>query len=714
MSAFQRIRLLIALLAMESPATAIMSLNVANDHTVASRERRKRLPTLTTKLLFETGDHDYSRFALSPLTSHALLRGHGGGWTPVTAVPIKSPGLKSPLLRSPTVCTPSTPLRTAVLQRYLTDASSPDGSDLPPFDGSLTLAGAGITDALPTPGVIVPWSLIMGSPPETNSDCFSPVLGTGPAEQDFSEPRSPFSNKSDGEPKSAHSAKSLQSAKSLPAGTLEWLLDVGDPETTDNTTKPREVNGGKDGTKAQSKPQNLTVNSQIQGSPTETENTFIEEDFGAAEAPWVPTLSVPKTVWNRRKSFPQFLRKTKKAPKVSITFLADDKDDVDHPHPLRSAPIEEAPSRTKTPTLAVDKHQEKQAGLMDPPPAPTALSFADQLPRVKICIEPSPFSPPPAPTSGSFPVTLLDTVASIDPSPFDPPPAPTVPRFKEEFPASPIHAGPCPIDTTIPFVQWRSSQEPSSAIDSPVLPEARLDKIMASINPPPAPTQARFFGLFPETPNNTKSAPIGSDAAQVGITGESNTTPKALPPPPKTALLDKILHSSNAGNSLSSTTEGTQAVKTAKMVRFAVVDSPSGKTHFKSPLSPSPWSPEAFYDGRFASILSPIDCEPDRFTVPPPETTELSMTNALLDGTMPRGRSGQQKLKRLGRLTRSISPKRTRDEAMDITVLPNTVYDPETKRLYTSNSPVISDKYIILQTYFNPNRPISEGESGLA
>ena len=375
------------------------------------------MPALTTKHLLESSDHDYTRFALSPLTSHALLRGHGGGWTPITAVPIKSPGLRSPLLRSPTIRSPSTPLRTTILQRYLTDASSPDGSDLSPFDASLTLTGAGIMDALPTPGIMVPWSLIMGSPPETNSDCFSPVLGTGPAEQDFSEPRSPLSNRSEGDPKSAHSAKSFQSTKSLPAGTFKWFLDVDD---TYNTTKPSEA---KHEPKAQSKPQSVTANVQMQCSPTETENTFIEEDFGAAEVPWVPTLPAPKTVWNRRKSFPQFLRKAKKAPKVSTDFLANDKHNVDHPHPLRSAPIEEPPSRTKTPALAVDNHQEKEADLIEPPPAPTALSFADQLPRVKICIEPSPFSPPPAPTSGSFPVNLPDPVATTNPSPFDPPPA---------------------------------------------------------------------------------------------------------------------------------------------------------------------------------------------------------------------------------------------------------------------------------------------------
>lgn len=702
---------------MDHPVAAMGSLNVLNDHAIKSRERRRRLlPALTTKQLFDSSDKDYSRFALSPLTSHAHARNSAAPWTPVTAVPIRSPGLKSqglrspilksPVLRSPVICTPGTPLRTTILERYLAEAS--DGEDLTDeqFQAPLTLAGAGISDALPTPGVVVNWSLVMGSPPETNSDCFSPVLGTGPAEQAFTDdPRSALSNKSDGEPKSAHSAKSFQSTKSMPARPTEVVLDFSKRSKTEEEKKLSKGTDGKAGSQAQAKANGVAVDPDLHCSPTTTENTFIEEEFGTCEAP-MAISSPPKSIWPRRNSFPQFLRKTKQPPKILVTFSTEDKD-IPLP-PLRSAPLEAPTFGTQMATPALSNNQEEQVKMMTPPPAPTSARFANSLPQVKICIQPSPFSPPPAPTSGSFPVSFPDPVATIDPSPFDPPPAPTISRFREDFPASPIHAGPCPIDTAIPFVQWRTSQEPSSALDSPVLPEARLNAVLASIDPPPAPTQARFSGFFPASPIRSKPAPIDTISPQLPCSENFDATPK-VPPPPISEHFDVKTPNVQARNTPPPpSVNGSRVVKSAKVVRFAVVDSPSGKTHFKTPLSPHPWSPRALGGTAYASILSPVEGSFNGVTPPLLDNQKPRMTEILLDGTTSRGRAGQ-KLKNAGRLTRSLSPKRTMsDEPSSITILPNTVYDPESNQLYRTDSPVVSDKYIILQTYFNPNRTITQ------
>jgi len=673
------------------------SLDERSGHANTAKERLRKLPALSTKVLVGTDGTDYGRFALSPLTTLAYAKYRGAQWTtPVTAVHIKNtPIMKAgEALRNPMIRTPGTPLRATILDRYLADNCEVDAISEASIQPHLTLAAAGISDALPTPVLTVPWSPVMSSVPETNSDCYSPVLGTGPAEQDLDldlEPRSAASYKSEGEPQSALSGRSVQSTKSLPA----WVYGSGRRfkpwPLTRNTEELIQEKGNVEAL-TRSTPEDAAI-TLTQCSPTSSENTFVEEEFGTAQA--AVTVPDAKMARSRKNSFPQLFLNNKQRPQV--TAVIPTPGEVDHPHPLRSAPVDAPDNYIHSSIPAFSRDQEEQMKMAAPPSAPTADSFADRLPEVKIRIEPSPYSPPPAPTVGFFTVCLPEPVASIDPSPFDPPPAPTLSSFREDFPASPIHAGPAPIDTTIPFGAWRRTQEPGSTMNSPVLPTTQI----RSIDPPPAPTQGSFSEVFPASPLRSKPAPIDtiSPREESKFSHENGTE---MPPP--APLVERFDVKSPVPRDKDvpppSSVLGRRGTKSTKVVRFAAVDSPTRSFHFKAPLSPHPWYPRALGVAYNASIPTPLVDEP----FADGENRKPPMTDMLLDGTTPRGRTGRR-LKNVGRLTRSVSPKGSRnDEPVNIGHLPSTVYNRHNDQPHSAISPVRSDKHIILQTYFNPSR----------
>ena len=492
---------------------------------------------------------------------------------------------------------------------------------------------------------------------------------------------------------SALSIKSIQSTKSLPA----WLPVLGlnfsprlGPESAEGQIQQQNHTAAQTESNLEEPVANPTP-----CSPTSTESTCLEEDFAAtqvaATAPPAMTVPVTKPTRLRRNSFPQLLHKSKDYPKALATLPTPDQ--KGHPHPLRSAPFEGP---------ALSSNRNEQTKTVSPPPAPTANFFESQLPQVRICIEPSPFSPPPAPTLGFFPVSLPEPVATMGPSPFDPPPAPTLPGFHEEFPASPVHAGPAPIDTTITFLPWRRTQEPDSTMNSPVLPDVRI----RSIDPPPAPTQSTFSEEFPASPARSKPAPIDTSSPRETMVSDKG---KTLQMKPRAQLAKRF----NTGPSISSNNNEpptspaaeTHVAKPSKVVRFAVIDSPSGNNHFKPPPSPYPWPPRTFGDTAIASILTPIAAEfsPSR-PFPKSENPGPTMADALLDRTTPRGRT-EQRLEKVGRLTRSASPKNRRiEESRGTAILPNSVFECERDHSYSTRSPIASDKNIILRTYFNPSK----------
>ena len=554
-------------------------LDQLSDHANAAKARRQNLPTLLTET-----------------TSQC---------TPIATVLMKNPvgTFRGPMIRSPT-----TPLRTTILEQFLADTYEADALTETSPQPPLTLASAGISDTLTTPNTMVPWCYIMGSPPETNSDCFSPVLRTGSAEQQpGQEIHSGISFGSEEEPMSASSIKSIQSTKSFPA----WLPTLGlifrpriGPESVEG-----QIQQQNDAAAQTESNLEMPAVMPMPCSPTWTECTFLEEEFAAA----IP-VPVTKTTRFRRNSFPQLLRKSKDHPKVLPTLPTPDQ--KGHPHPLRSAPFE---------GLALSSNQEEQAEIVSPPPpppAPTENSFENQLPQVKNCIEPSPVLPD-------------VRIRSIDPLP-----VPTQPSFSKELPASPARSKPVPIDTISPRETIVSGKGKTLQLR------------------PPEQLTERFDTGSPISSNNNE------------------------PQPPPTAE--------------------TCTTKPSKVVRFVVVDSPPKNTDFKPQPTPYPWPTRTFGGTTITSILSPIAGEfSPSSPFPEGENSKPTMADALLDRTTPRGRT-EQRLEKVGRLTRSVSPKNKRiEEPVGPATLPNTVF--ECQRAPT-RSPVTSDKKIILRTYFNSNK----------
>jgi hypothetical protein len=658
-----------------------------DDQANVTKARRQNLPTLLTSP--EIDPRNFSRFALSPMTALLQAKYKGVHATPITAVPIKSSVGTS---RGPAIFSPSTPLRTTILERFLADTYEADALIEISLQQPLTLAAAGISDSLPTPDTMAQWSDIMSSPPETNSDCFSPVLGTGPAEQDLDqEPQSTISYKSEGEPVSALSGKSMLSSKSLPVRLAPLGLNIS-PRLGMKSAEEQIQQQNHGPAQTEPNPEGPTV-VPMPCSPTSTESTFIDEESATTQATTTipaaitvpPSITVPvaKTTRFRRNSFPHH--------KSNDTTLPTP-DQNGHPHPLRSSPFD---------TLALSNDQEEQMKIMSPPPAPISPNFEDQLPSVKIRIEPSLFSPPPAPTLRFFPASLPEPVPTIGPSPFDPPPAPTLPRFHEEFPSSPLHARPAPIDTAITFVPWRRTQEPDSTMNSPVLPDVRI----RSIDPPPAPTQPRFSEEFPASPARSKPAPIQPISSRETIVLGRGKTSQMTPSAPLTEHFDIRTPLSLNDNELPSpSVTKTGVAKPSKVVRFDVVDSPPPNVHFEVIPSPYPWSPRTFSYAAFASIDSPLAADFSASPFPKSENCKPTMADVLLDGTTPRGRT-EQRLEKVGRLTRSMSPKNSRaEESVALTILPNTVFQCHRDQSYSTRSPITNDKNIILGTYFSPNK----------
>ena len=668
-----------------------------SDRGNAAKARRQNLPTLLTETSSPQSDNqNYSRLPLSPVTALIHTRYKAVQFTPITAIPAKS---SVGTFKGPMICSPSTPLRTTILERFLADTYEADALNEAAFQQPLTLSTAGITDALPSPDYVVPsWGNVMGSPPETFSDCFSPFLGTDPAEQYFDqEPQSTTSYKSEGEPRSALSIKSIQSSKSLPSRlpnlglNLNLNLHVGTECAEGAESAEGQIQQHHNGAVQKESNTEAPAAVPLPCSPTSTEITFVEEDLAATHAATTvpaaitvsPTVPVAKTTRFRRNSFPQLLRNRKDRPQLLATLPTPDQNG--HPHPLRSAPFE-------APVFSND--QEEPMKTMSPPPTPTTNNFEDQLPPVRIRIEPSPFSPPPAPTLGFFPVSLPETVPTIDSSPFVPPPTPTLPRFHEEFPSSPVHAGPAPINTTILFLPWRQTQGPESTLNSPVLPDVR----MRSIDPPPGPIQSSFPETFHASPVRTRPAPI--------LTIPPRETIVQMTPPASVADSFDARYpvSPNNNESTHPSVTKTRATKSSKVVRFAVVESPLRNNHFKILPSPYPWPPRTIGDATIASILTPTAVEFNTSRpYPKTEHCKPSMADVLLDGTTPRGRT-EQRHEKVGRLTRSMSPKNSRaEEVVEPAILPNTVFERQKDQSHSTRSPIASDKNIILRTYFNPN-----------
>lgn len=624
--------------------------------------------------------------------------------TPLTAIRLPPIYTRTPL--SPLVSTPmsaaSQSSNLSLLDRYLIEAER-IGTPISPPD---ELSKSALTRDIPETAIYAPFIPPSGSPPDTASEIFSPVLGEGPAEKWDAQDQIERWEVEDLRDKLLRSPEPVS-----PTGSDETFIE-DDDEPSPAEQAPlceAEATSGADiqhelrneihhGLQLDHVPQSSDVSDTIQVAAVPLTNEKSNHDVSAAKAPLVEENEA--MIPQRRPSGPK------------------------QPMEIRSP-----------------GHNDALVGEA-PPSAPTKDSFGIPL-SVQLDSKLSPhFDPPPAPMSSTFKMTLPTFVDSHHSSHFDPPPAPKLAEFPLEFPPSPKFAGPAPIDTTQSVDQWRRltiSGAPRSAMDSPTVNETHFLSLASPMAPPPAPGPAnlKFEVALPDSPVRSKPAPINTSAPMLSETVDwkcrslSSATMSSGTPTPK--------FTSEPSTATKETTFMIAAPgKKAKTVRFALSDickSPLPSSTFKIPVSPGfpNFSRHIPHESEFdMPTISPA------LSDQPARKASLTVADALLDPVQDTERRDGRSLFRrisptLGRFGRSQSegrgvlarrhsePQTPRfddsqitkaseigDAAVDeqttngIPILPNTVYDPQKKQFFATNSQVKSEKYIILQAYFKP------------
>lgn len=616
--------------------------------------------------------------------------------TPLTAIRLPPIYTRTPL--SPLVSTPmsaaSQSSNLSLLDRYLIEAERLGTPISPPDE----LSKSALTRDFPETPVYAPFEAPIGSPIDTASEIFSPVLGDGPAERwEVEDLRD----------------KLLRSPEPVsPTGSDETFI-----EDDAECSEPEPIISSEEDTTAGSEAHNaisevpalqdeVPALGQVDASPVPTANEIVPA--GDQEVKTVEAES--DSLQQEQLPSPLFSRKVT-GPKPSMEIRSPGHNDTI---------VGEAP-----------------------PSAPTKDSFGIPL-QVQLDSKLSPhFDPPPAPMTSTFKMTLPEFVESRGPSHFDPPPAPKLAGFPLEFPPSPKFAGPAPIDTSQSVDHWRRltiSGSPPSTMDSPTAGETHFLSLASPMAPPPAPgpSNLKFDVQLPDSPLRSKPAPIdtsapshaNSDSNQKPLsaaTMSSGTpTPRQLSEPSPAAKETTFLIAAPG--------------KKAKTVRFALSDickSPLPDTTFKIPVSPGfpNFSRHIPHESEF------VMPEPSPELVPAVQEATPSMAaNALLDLPVATDSREARSLFRkisptFGRFARSQSEGRSvlarrhsepqtpsvevsrprKASAIDeaalqdenttngIPILPNTIYDPQRKQFYATKNQVKSEKYIILQAYFKPN-----------
>jgi len=490
---------------MEAPVVSLSDVDraSASGEPTATKERRQRLPLLSTgseTLRSPTAnENDYSKFTLSPMatsiTSGALLRSGLSSYTPVTAVPVKSPAIG----------TPGTPLRTTLLERYLAD-HRPLGTlnEVSPRPSPLNLSKPGVSDSFQT--------YVAASPPETNSDCFSPVLGTGPAEQfqglsplSFDPPNSTFDEGDDGD-----------DGDEVVLITLPWeTMSSAWPRRNSFPSYGEEVKKSGNFFKALPEPR----------SPNGPKSPISERGFNSRTQP--PTPAFFKDIQAKSMTPP---------PAPTVGGFQDDL--LDAPKRVGPSPFSPPPAPTAGafPELP-DPAPSTERSVFDPPPAPTLSRFPVELPASPKMSFPAPINTSiprewkgvPSPHSTLYspipPEPFLDAVLRSPP----PAPAPTKLQFSEQLPASPLRSKPAPIDTSPRLDQgWNED----------LVSTARTPRY-----PPPAPDalKLQFSEQFPASPLRSKPAPIDTsprlDQGWNEDLVSTARTPRYPPPAPDASKL---------------------------------------------------------------------------------------------------------------------------------------------------------------------------------
>lgn len=606
---------------MEAPSICLTGPEIgsANGPSNASKERRQKLPLLSTKSVREpANEKDYSQFALSPMrsptTARSLLKSGLSTFTPVTAVPVKSPAIG----------TPGTPLRTTLLERYLAE-HRPLGtvSETSPRTSPLALSKAEISEALRNYNAV--------SPPETNSDCFSPVLGTGPAEQ--FQGLSPLSFDPSNSAFDDNESEDSVFLITLPWETMStvWPRRNSFPSYGEEVKKsgnffktlpePRSPNGPKspisergfDGRTQPPTPSFLkeAAAKSMTPPPGPTFGAFTDElppdqgqggpsPFSPPPAPTAVSFpEVPEPVPSAGRSvfdpppaptLSQFPVDLPASPKISYPAPIN----TSIPRDLRCAPSPNSALYSPVPPESF-----LDAVLKSPPPgpAPFKLQFAEQLPASPLRSKPAPLDTSPQLGDWEDPVSTVRT-------PRCPPPAPNATQlhFSEEFPASPARSKPAPIDTSPrlePF--FENSEDPTTAIYAD--------------NPPPAPNASKlqFSEQFPASPARSKPAPIDtSPRDHTSQNGERVDPTTAISPgnPPPAPLPSKLQFSEEFPDSPARSKPA--PIDTSP--RLENGDSPTTAISFGSP-PPAPLPSklqfaEQFHDNPARCKPAPIDTSP--------------------------------------------------------------------------------------------------------
>jgi len=501
---------------MEPPVVSLSGVEgaSASGKPTATHELRQRLPLLATGSFRKAviGDNDYSKFSLSPMTATHLMRsGLSAAFTPVTAVPVKSP----------VISTPGTPLRTTLLERYLAEHRPLDTvSETSPRPSPLTLSKAGISDSFR--------AYVAASPPETNSDCFSPVLGTGPAEQfqglsplSFDPPNSTFDEGDDGDevvlialpwetegsvvPR-RNSFPSYGEEVKKSGNFFKALPEPRSPNGPKSPISERGFNG-----RAQSPSPAFFKNVQAKPMtppPAPTLGGFQDDVLNAPKRvgpspfspPPAPTAGAFPELPNPAPSGERSVFDPPPAPTLSqfpVDLPASPK--ISYPAPINTSFSREwrgVPSPHSSLYSPVPPEPFLDAVLRSPPPAPapTKLQFSEQLPTSPLRSKPAPID-----TSPRLDQSWNDDVLTTARTPRCPPPAPDASKlqFSEQFPASPARSKPAPIDTSPRLGSGDDyDNDPATAISTE--------------HPPPAPnaSQLQFSEQFPASPARSKPAPI--------------------------------------------------------------------------------------------------------------------------------------------------------------------------------------------------------------
>ena len=432
---------------MEAPAIQYAGTYANSGNTSPSNERRKQLPTvpMLSTLFPKANNKDYSQFALSPIVARPFGRLAPSEGTPITAIHLND-------VRTPAIASSASSPGMSLLDRYLAEHEEPL-SPVELLQSPFIMQKARNGGMIQTPRLWTALAPIVGSPPESATDCFSPLLGDGPAEM-FQED-----------------------------STYELPTDDESEADTENTFVEEEC-----GSRRTSRPVSLIIDYPEVKIMKTRRNSFPR--YGAESKVERPLFAdVPK---------PQLLKLPVLAPsRRRHTVSQGSANSSAQAKPSTSEMIAVmAPPPAPTVDTFSDQLPEVQlyfeASPFDPPPAPTLDRFSEDFPASPITAGPAPINTSLAeelmrlsmgkPTSPGANQAQVAESDLADLSIRSPPPAPTQLSFGLQLPASPVRSKPSPIDTTATEA-WKKATNIviSNELETPGMP-------------PPPPMQDNFAG----------------------------------------------------------------------------------------------------------------------------------------------------------------------------------------------------------------------------